>query len=132
MPPKPTSDLECRSLVPTELALNRSDVVESGLDLDDKDGFARRIVGEDVDPAMRSPLDHLDLPRSRPSADAESAINVPRTPGVDEVALARASENDRLSGHQVEVEAQRMADLLDDDQRWIRPATLDRGDVGAR
>lgn len=47
-----TRGITRRAPVPTELTLNGSDVVEPRLDLDDQEGFAPGLEGDDIDPTM--------------------------------------------------------------------------------
>ena len=85
--------------------------------------------GDDIDPAVRSTLDELDLTRRLPAAGPQAPLDMTAAPRMDEVALAGRAYDDRLTKHQGRLEAEGAADPIDDVERGVRTQNLDRGDV---
>jgi hypothetical protein len=75
-PPEPPRDLVCRALIPADLAFDGTQVVELGLDLDDKERCRARVECKEIDPAMRPTMDDLDLAGRSPAALSEPAVVV--------------------------------------------------------
>jgi hypothetical protein len=76
-----------RPFVPSELALDRPEVVDAGLDFDDEQGSRTWIEGQQVDPAVRPTMVYLDLPCGLPAARDEATIYVSRAVRVYHVTL---------------------------------------------
>lgn len=100
------------ALVPTQLALDRPEVVEPRLDLDDDEGPGPPVEGEEVDPSMRSTMDDLELALGDPARSAELAIEIAGAACVDDLALSTGDHHRRMSD-KIELEAERVADADD-------------------
>jgi hypothetical protein len=113
-PARSSSHLERRSFIPTELSFDGSQIVESGLDLDHEQGASLRVEGEQVDPAMRTPLDDLDFSRGQPPGGAQPAIDVNRALSMDEIALAIAPDDHGRPDDELDLEFERKRDPVDE------------------
>jgi hypothetical protein len=76
-------ELPGHALVPSELTLQSTQVIESGLDLDHEKRASPAVEGEKVDPAVRPPVDDLDLASRLPALVSETSIEIGRAPSMD-------------------------------------------------
>lgn len=131
-PTEPQRGVARRTPIPGELALDRSEVVESRLDLDDEQGLGPWVEGDHVDPAVRSTLDDLDLARSLPAGRPKPPLHVAGASRMDEVSLAVGTDDDGLAEDQVRFETEGAAHSIDDIERGIPALILNGRDVTAR
>lgn len=75
------------ALIPADLTLQGTDVIDDGLDLDDEQCRGASVEGQQIDPSAPSPVDDRDFPSGLESGSTQSAIHMARAPSVDEVAL---------------------------------------------
>lgn len=74
-----------RPLIPRHLSFEGAEVEQPGLDLDDQQRPAPPVESKEIDPAMRSTLDDLDLTSCNPALGSKVAIGIGRTSGVDHI-----------------------------------------------
>ena len=85
----------------------------------------------EIDPAVVSALDDLDLSLDLPPATTEPPVHVARAPGVDRIPLLGADFRRRSTGDQLECDPERIADSLDDPKGWVRATVLEVSDIAA-
>lgn len=130
-PPRYKGEASGGAFIPAELTLDRPEVFDPGFDFDDEQCARSRIECEEVDPAVASRVDDLDLPADLPASAAETAVDVPRAPGVNEVML-RPRDDQWLARGKIELDAEPFGDPRDEVERRIRAAGLDSGDIRSR
>jgi len=111
--------------VPVKLTLDRPEVIQPGLHLDDDEDPTARIEREQVDPAPRPPADDRHLSMGEPAGPMEATVDVAGAARMDEIALAQRVDQDGRLADQPQLQAERGCDALDDVERWIRLASLD-------
>lgn len=131
-PSELSSHLPGGSFVPAQLTLDGTNVVETGLDLDDQKRPAARIECKQIDPVVRSPVAYLDLSRSGPSRRDETSIDVARAMSVYDIPLESVLHEERRSREKVEFQAQGVRERLDESQRRVGSAALHLCDVASR
>lgn len=80
---------------------------------------------------MRSTMDQLDFARDLKRGGSQPTIRIGRASSVDEVALAVAPDDDRSAAHELEVDAQRLAEAFHQRQRGVCPTAFDDRDIPA-
>jgi hypothetical protein len=123
-----TGDRGGHPLVPTDLPLDRTHVVEARLDLDDDEATGSRVERQEVDPSMRPTVDDFDLAQREPTIGAKSSVHIAGAPGVDELALS-LTEDDRRGSDDPQFEPEGVPDPLHDVERRVRGPRFDRGDI---
>jgi hypothetical protein len=131
-PAQAERDSEGRSFIPAELSLDRPHIVQSRLDLDDKQAPARRIEREKVDPSMRAALDDLDLARGLPADALQPTLDERGTSSVDEITLATIPDDRRDTGRDVDLDVECDCDPFDKVECRVGLCCLDLRDVTAR
>lgn len=128
-PTMPCGDLHRLAFVPTQLSFDRADVVETRLHFDDEQRAGSRLIRDEIDPAVRSRMDDLDLPASLPARPTEAPVDISGAAGMEEVALPRSADDDRPARKELEFDPEHFADPVDEIQRRVRAPDLDRADV---
>ena len=73
----------------------------------------------------------LDLAGDLPTGSTQTSIDIAGAPGMDQIIL-RSGDDERLAGHEIQLDAEAVGDPDHQVERWIRPSALDRGDVCPR
>jgi hypothetical protein len=115
-PPEPPHGLPGHALIPSDLAFERTEIVEPGLDLDDQQGSSPTIEREEVDPTMRAAVDDLDLARGRPTMPTKPSIDVGRAASMDCILDTWARWEDGWPDRQLEIQSEGIGDGLDEAQ----------------
>lgn len=113
LPPANATWLPGHPLIPSELALQGSQVVESGLDLDHEERASPPVEGEKVDPSVRAPVDDLDFAGSFEPQVSEATVDVGGTPGVNGIQCTTTGWKDGWTGGELDLQAERVRDPLD-------------------
>jgi hypothetical protein len=121
-----------RPLIPRHLSFEGAQVEQPGLDLDDQQRPAPPVESKEIDPAMRSTLDDLDLTNCHPALGSKVAIGIGRTSGMDHISNVWTPWEDRWSDVESKVETERFADALDERDRGVRFPSLDPSDIARR
>ncbi len=118
-----------RSLVPTDLALEGTEVIDHGLDLDDDQRARSSIEREQIDPATPPTIDDGHFAGRLPASPTKPTIDVSRAAGMYGVALPAIADDHWRSKIHIQLKAKRSGDPNDQLERRICPARLDGGDV---
>ncbi len=117
------------ALIPSDLTLERAEVIEPGLDLDDQQGARPMIEREKVDPTVRSTVDDLDLPRGGPAMPTKPSVDIGGAASMDGILDTRATGEHRRPDRQLYIQSQRVGNGLDQANGRVRLAALDLGYV---
>ena len=113
--------------VPIHRSLDRSDVVEPGLDLDHQQRTRGFVERQEVDPADISAAFDPDFARNLPAGCFEAPLDVTRAQGVDRV-VPTMIEHDGTLGDEVDVDPEAVEEGPDDIEAGVGGGSLDLAD----
>lgn len=124
VPADPLRSADRLANVPVHRALDRADIVDPGLDLDDDERACRLVEGKQIDPADIATALDPHLACDRPAGSLEPPLDIRGTQGMRGVTAPSAIDRDQPSDAQLEIDAEAVEQTRQHIETWIRFSRL--------